>query len=117
MKKIVAFAVAAGFCAGFSTMSSAQESPFRSCSKVSGNNTQALQCTVGENGLTISDVIWNRGNCPSSKANKSKMPPYTVWGIEQTYNFGSIASLSIYACPNVIEATIVTNKGNWTFKW
>jgi len=114
--KIASFIIIAALYAAFSTVASAQQSPFRSCNKETAP-TPLLRCTVAENGLVISDVVWNRGNCTSSKVIKNSSPPHLgSFGLE-TYNFGSIAMLiSDWRC-NIIEATIITNKGNWTFTY
>ena len=136
MNKIVFFIVIA-LCGGFSTVASAQQSPFRNCDKVakSALDVPALVCTVVENGTIIKDMDLNRGNCANIKKLILEAKTNYKWndsqyngiieqyGYNKEFKFGENAILytqlrgsSAPVC-NVIEANISTNKGNWIFKW
>ena len=100
----------------------AQQGPIKSCRKdIKDQQTGfiLLQCTVVENGTFISDVVFNRHNCLSTKtmAEKFNIPALLGSGINKTYNFGQLFSVVQWNCPNIIEVTILTNKGNVTFEW
>lgn len=124
------FFVAVVLCQVFSTMTSAQESPFRSCNKTvtprqiiggaPAGGTPQLECVVLNDGLVVNDVIFNRNNCPSASTNYANLNNVQrqVLKFQYPLKFGDKFEVGYFcAGGDLIEATIVTNKGNWTFKW
>ena len=85
-------------------------------------------------GTRVDDVIFNRGNCRSAR---SQAAPYTAaqlelwkkmdlkpspkkasdYGVDRTYKFGDIAVIRKDEDCTVIEATFITNYGEWTYTW
>ena len=93
----------------------AQGSPLR-CAYSKDQYGTWINCDSLEQGLVITDVILNRGNCESSYSSaKRNNIPFLLDHFNKPKNFGEKLLFSV-VCPNLIEYTVKSNKGDFTWQ-
>ncbi|WP_371340775.1 hypothetical protein [Klebsiella quasipneumoniae] len=74
-----------------------------------GWNTRygVIQLTITDDNMVLKSIRVNRGNCKMESVGNRTLPA--------KYKFGDVATFKYMKCDRIIEATIVTNSGSWTF--
>ncbi len=74
-----------------------------------GWNTRygVIQLTITDDNMVLKSIRVNRGNCKMESVGNRILPA--------KYKFGDVATFKYMKCDRIIEATIVTNSGSWTF--
>lgn len=74
-----------------------------------GWNTKygVIQLTITDDNVVLKSIRVNRGNCKMESVGNRTLPA--------TYKFGDVATFKYMKCDRIIEASIVTDSGSWTF--
>lgn len=74
-----------------------------------GWNTKygVIQITITEDNVVLKSIRVNRGNCKMESVGNRTLPA--------KYKFGDVATFKYMKCGRIIEASIVTDTGSWTF--
>lgn len=74
-----------------------------------GWNTKygVIQLTITDDNAVLKSIRVNRGNCKMESVGNRTLPA--------KYKFGDVATFKYMKCDRIIEASIVTDSGSWTF--
>ena len=74
-----------------------------------GWNTKygVIQLTITDDNVVLKSIRVNRGNCKMESAGNRTLPT--------KYKFGEVATFKYMKCDRIIEASIATDSGSWTF--
>ncbi|OTA16922.1 hypothetical protein Xvie_01601 [Xenorhabdus vietnamensis] len=74
-----------------------------------GWNTKygVIQLTITDDNVVLKSIRVNRGNCKMESVG-NRILPYK-------YKFGDVATFKYMKCDRILEASIVTDSGSWTF--
>lgn len=74
-----------------------------------GWNTKygVIQLTIIDDNVVLKSIKVNRGNCKMESVGNRTLPA--------KYKFGDVATFKYMKCDRIIEASIVTDSGSWTF--
>lgn len=74
-----------------------------------GWNTRygVIQLTITDDNVVLKSIWVNRGNCKMESVGNRTLPA--------KYKFGDVATFKYIKCDRIIEASIATDSGSWTF--
>ena len=74
-----------------------------------GWNTRygVIQLTITDDNVVLKSIRVNRGNCKMESVGNRILP--------SKYKFGDVATFKYMKCDRIIEASIATDSGSWTF--
>lgn len=74
-----------------------------------GWNTRygVIQLTITDDNVVLKSIRVNRGNCKMESVGNRTLPA--------KYKFGDVATFKYMKCDRIIEASIATDSGSWTF--